>query len=105
MEESHRKVLRKLRLEISRNIDVRRITEELFSGGILDEHDREEILAETTTLYKSLLLLDILPRKGSQAFPMFFNALDRFGSNFVWNSIQSELSGMRKRFDFVDEVR
>lgn len=105
MEESHRKVLQKFRLEISRNIDVRRITEELFSRGILDEHDREEILAETTTLYKSLHLLDILPRKGSQAFPKFSEALGRFGSTSVWNSIQSELSGMRKRFDFVDQVR
>jgi len=102
MEESHRKVLKKFRFEISRNIDVRRITEELFSRGILDENDREEILAETTTLYKSFLLLDMLPRKGSQAFPMFFNAFGRFGSIFVWNSIQSELSGMRKRFDFVN---
>lgn len=105
MEESHRKVLKKLRLEISRSINVRRITEELFSGGILDENDREEILAETTTLYKSLLLLDILPRKGSQAFPMFSEALRGSGSIFVWNSIQSELSGMRNRFDFVDQVR
>ena len=71
MEESHRKVLKKWRLKISKNINVRRVTESLFSGEILDESDREEILAETTTEQKAFRLLDLLPLKGSQAFPEF----------------------------------
>ena len=101
MEEPHRKVLKKLRLRISTNINVRRITEELFSGGILDENDREEIFAETTTQYKALYLVDLLPRRGSQAFLKFLEALHRSGSIFLANAIQRELSGMRELFDFV----
>lgn len=105
MEESHRKVLKKLRLKISGNIDVRslrRITEELYSRGILDENDRQEILAEKTTEYKAWLLLDLLPRKGSQAFPVFLQALHSSGSIFLANAIRSELSGESwELFDFV----
>ena len=106
MEESHRKFLQKLRLKISRNINVRRITEELFSGGILDENDREEILAETTTQYKSLHLVDLLPRRGSQAFPVFLQALHGSGADFLVNDIQLELSGMIERtfLIYVDQV-
>jgi len=98
MEESHRKVLRKLRLKISRNINVRRVSEELFSGGILDENDREEILAETSTQYQSLHLLDLLPRRGSQAFPVFLQALHGSGADSLVNEL-SELSGMESIFD------
>ena len=101
MEESHRKVLQKLRLKISGDINVRRITEELFSSGILDKNDSQEILAKETTQYKALHLLDLLPRKGPEAFPVFLQALHGSGSSFLANYIQSELSGMRKRFDFV----
>lgn len=104
MEESHRKVLKKLRLKISRNINVRRVTESLLSEEILDENDREQILAETTTEYKALRLLDLLPRKGSQAFPVFLQALRGSGSGSgsgLANAIQSELSGMRELFDFA----
>ena len=104
MEESHRKVLKKWRLKISKNINVRRVTESLFSGEILDESDREEILAETTTEQKAFRLLDLLPLKGSQAFPEFLKALRGSGSGSgsgLANAIQSELSGMRELFDFV----
>ena len=94
MEESHRKVLKKLRSRISRNINVRRVTEELFSEGILEENDREEIIAETTTQYKALRLLDLLPRRGSQAFPAFLQALRSCGSGSgLANAIQWELTG------------
>jgi len=104
MEESHRKVLKKLRLKISRIINVRRITEVLFSRGILDENDREEILAETTTQYKALHLLDLLPRRGSEAFQVFLQALYGSGAVSLANAIQSDLSGMGEFFDFVNQV-
>ena len=99
MEESHRKVLLKLRLKISRNINVRKVTEELFSEGILDENDRQEILfAQTTTEYKALHLLDLLPRRGSQAFPAFLQALRSCGSGSgLANAIQWELTGTYER--------
>ena len=101
MEESHRKVLKKLRLKISRNINVRKVTEVLFSRDILDENDREEILAQTTTQYKALHLLDLLSRRGSEAFQVFLEALYGSGAVYLANAIQSECSGMGKLFDFI----
>ena len=106
MEESHRKVLQKWRLTISRNINVEKVTEELFTGGVLDKNDHEEILAQTTTEKQALRLLDLLPRRGSQAFPDFKQALRGSGCGSIVNAIQLEL-GRSELFDFVyaDHVR
>ncbi|KAL9986204.1 hypothetical protein ACROYT_G000310 [Oculina patagonica] len=93
MEESHRKVLQKLRLKISRKINPRKITEALFTRGILDENDRELVLAETTTQDKALYLLDLLSRSGPEAFEVFLQALYGCGCAFLVNAIQAELSG------------
>ena len=96
MEESHRKVLQKLRLKISRTINPRRVTEVLFSRGILDENDRESILAQTTTEYKALHLLDLLSRSGPEAFEAFLDALYGCNHAFLANTLRSELTGRGK---------
>lgn len=96
MEESHRKVLQKLRLHISRNIDAKRITEELFARDILDEETRELILAQTTSYEKALFLLDVLCRSGPSAFEVFLNTLHDCGRDFLVNDIRFQLSGMKR---------
>lgn len=96
MEESHRKVLQKFRLKISRNINPRKITEVLFTRGILDENDRELVLAQTTTQEKALYLLDLLSRSGPEAFEVFLQALYGCDRAFLANAIRAELSGMEK---------
>ena len=104
MEESHRKVLQKLHLKISRNIDPKKITEVLFTRSILDENDREEVLAQTTTQDKAMRLLNLLPRRGSEAFEVFLQALYGCGCAALANSIQSELSGNGEVFDLIDQI-
>ena len=94
MEESHRKVLRKFRLRISRNIDARRITEVLFTKEILDEASKEFILAQTSE-GKAFCLLDELSRSGPDAFESFLNALHGSGRSFLANEINFHLSGMK----------
>lgn len=96
MEESHRKVLQKLRLKISRNINPKQVTEVLFTRGILDENDRESVLAQTTTQDKALYLLDLLSRSGPEAFEAFLDALHGFNRAFLVNIIRSELTGRGK---------
>lgn len=103
MEEKHRKALQKLRLHISRNMNAKKITEALFSREVLDENDKEGILAETTTQDKALFLLDLLSRKGPTAFDVFVQALYDCGNAFLVNSIQSELS-LSGSFDFIDHL-
>ena len=98
MEESHRKVLQKLRLKISRTINPRKVTEVLFTRGILDENDRESILAQTTTQDKALHLLDLLSRSGPEAFEAFLDALCVCNCAFLVNIIRSELTGRGKFF-------
>ncbi|PFX34919.1 uncharacterized protein LOC111319657 [Stylophora pistillata] len=93
MEESHRKVLRKFRLHISRNIDARRITEVLFTNEILDEASKELILAETTSEGKAFYLLDVLSRCGPGAFESFLAALHGSGRSFLANEIHRHMSG------------
>ena len=93
MDESKRKVLRKLRLHIAENMDVKKVTEILYSGMIFDRSDREQILAETTTLDRGCELLDILSRKGPKAFEEFLKALRFCGHGFLANYIQAELTG------------
>lgn len=95
MEELHRKVLRKFRLRISRNIDARRITEVLFTKEILDEASKEFILAQTTSEGKAFFLLDELSRSGPDAFELFLNALHGSGRSFLANEINFHLSGMK----------
>ena len=96
MEDSKRNVLRKLRMHISRNMEARKAVEFLYCRGVLDENDREVILAETTTQFKVLKLLDMLPRIGSKAFDVFLQALHGCGYGFLAKNIQSELSGTNK---------
>ena len=93
MEESKRNVLRKLRLPIANNIDVKKVTEILYSRRVLDQSDRELVLAETTTVDKGCKLLDILCRKEPEAFGEFSQALRICGHNYLVNKIQSELTG------------
>lgn len=93
MEDSKRDVLQKHRLQISTAINPRRVVEELYSRGLLDTNDREEILAETTTQYTAFKLLDILPRKGPKAFDIFLQTLYHCGYEFLANTLQSGSPG------------
>ena len=65
----------------------------------MEETDRDEILAEKTNAHKAWHLLDLLPRKGPEAFPVFLQALNGSGAIFLANAIQSKLSGMRQLLD------
>ena len=96
MEDSKRDALRKLRMHISRSMEARKAVEFLYSRGVLDENDRDIILAESTAQYKVLKLLDMLPRMGSEAFDVFLQALHGCGYGFLAKNIQSELSGTNK---------
>ena len=76
MEDKHREVLRANRMEIVRDLDVDNATSFLYSKSILTESDRDEIKAIKTLQSKSERLLDILPRRGPEAFGVFVKFLD-----------------------------
>ncbi|XP_046858886.1 caspase-7-like [Xenia sp. Carnegie-2017] len=76
MEDKHREVLRANRMKIVRDLDVDNATSFLYSKSILSENDRDEIKANKTFQSKSDKLLDILPRRGPEAFGVFVKFLD-----------------------------
>ena len=73
MEEDHRKILRKHRTVITKDLEVKKVLKRL---NVLDDEDREEIKAIGTRMDQTCALLDMLPRKGSNAFKDFVSALN-----------------------------
>ena len=91
MEQSKRDVLRAHRVVIADNLQERRVVEQLFAEGVLDQTDREEIHAETSRFGKCCLLLDKLPRKGPNAFESFLQALRLSGQGFLADKLSGKL--------------
>ena len=91
MEQSKRDVLRAHRVVITDNLQERRVVEQLFAEGVLDQTDREEIHAETSRFGKCCLLLDKLPRKGPNAFESFLQALRLSGQGFLADKLSGKL--------------
>ena len=76
MDDTHRSLLRKKRMDLTRDLDVDSAVSFLYSRSILSENDRDEILALKTQLAKSEKLLDVLPKRGPEAFDNFVQFLD-----------------------------
>ena len=73
MEEKHRIILRYFWANIRRNLEPRNILPKLVS--VLIETDEEEIKVQSTRQERCDKLLEILPRKGPNAFKVFVEAL------------------------------
>lgn len=76
MEEAHRKLLQKNRVTLARDLDVKTATSYLYSQSILSENDKDTIESQTTPLGKNESLLDILPKRGPEAFGVFLKCLE-----------------------------
>ena len=72
MEEEHRAILRKHRVAILKDLEVKKVLNRLT---VLGDEDRDEIKAGRTRMEQASALLDMLPRKGSNAFKDFLSAL------------------------------
>ncbi|XP_067914914.1 death domain-containing protein CRADD isoform X1 [Heterodontus francisci] len=75
MEEKHRRILRRLRLELAGQLQVDQVVQYLYQERVLSLSFLEELLAEPVTLRRSLKLLDHLPSRGARAFPAFARSL------------------------------
>lgn len=72
MEEEHRNILRKYRGAITSDLEPMKVLNRLT---VLGDEDRDEIKAERTRTDQACALIDMLPRKGSDAFQDFVCAL------------------------------
>lgn len=105
MEQSERLVLQRNRVYISEKVTAKRVVDALFAQGLIDGDDKEEILAKTTNSSKVCELLDILPRKGPQAFAVFLRILPACGSGHVARFLQSKLTGKTSLINFLNSKR
>ena len=72
MEEEHRAILKRHRIAITKDLEVNKVLNRLT---VLGDDDRDEIKAGRTRVNQACALLDMLPRKGSNAFKDFVSAL------------------------------
>ncbi|XP_020610415.1 uncharacterized protein LOC110048990 isoform X2 [Orbicella faveolata] len=72
MEEEHRNILIRRRTAITNDLEVKKVLNKLT---VLGDEDRDEIKAERTRTEQARALLDMLPRKGSNAFTDFVSVL------------------------------
>lgn len=73
MDDKHREILRRQQLNLRRDLEVMKLLPKLHL--VLDTDDEEEVKAEATRRKKVDKLLNILPRKGSEAFHVFVKGL------------------------------
>lgn len=90
MEPQHKDILRKHRLDLCANISTDdAIVQYLFQEGILTMNHVENIQAQTSSKRRTLMLLDILPTRGPNAFSKFLEALE---AEYPW--VQKLLQGL-----------
>ena len=80
-------------MELVRDLDVETAVSYLYSKSILSENDRDEILAVKTPQGKSERLLDVLPKRGPEAFDVFVTFLNEnqpFLSKFLKSASSSQ---------------
>ncbi|EDO26471.1 predicted protein, partial [Nematostella vectensis] len=75
MEQKHRNLLRKNRVALARDLEPREVLNYIFQEGVFSERDIETVNSLTTRQTQAERILDILPRRGPRAFPVFCDAL------------------------------
>ncbi|XP_028669159.1 death domain-containing protein CRADD [Erpetoichthys calabaricus] len=76
MDAKHRKLLRKQRLHLAKQLIVGdTIVQYLYQENILTESHVEEIRSQNTNKKRAIQLLDILPTRGPKAFDFFIDSI------------------------------
>ncbi|KAL3862743.1 hypothetical protein ACJMK2_008696 [Sinanodonta woodiana] len=92
MDEKDKHMLRQNRTFLVNNVhDTHLICEDLFSCDVLTESMRSEIMAESTLIKQNRKLLDILPKRGRQAFKSFLEALVNNGQTHLAEKLDPSL--------------
>ncbi|XP_032238419.2 caspase-3 [Nematostella vectensis] len=81
MEQKHRNLLRKNRVALARDLEPREVLNYIFQEGVFSERDIETVNSLTTRQAQAERILDILPRRGPRAFPVFCDALYQSEAN------------------------
>ena len=86
MDDKHRGILRSHRLELMKDLEVKKLLP--YLANVLDQDDEDEVKAEAARRDMIDKLLDILPRKGPAAFDNFVKALKNIQPHLAASLIQ-----------------
>ena len=75
MQEEDRKALRINREVLLKDLEAKKVASMLYSRGIFSEEDKDSVNAKSTPAEQREEVLDILPRKGPDAFSVFCDVL------------------------------
>ena len=78
MDDKHRDILRRHWASLRKDLDIVELLPHLVD--VLGQADQEKVQAEATRREKIDKLLDIMPRKGPEAFDNFLKALQKIQS-------------------------
>ncbi|XP_067020541.1 uncharacterized protein [Acropora muricata] len=92
MKDKHRLILRHSRVSIGRNLEPNNILSKLVT--VLTETDEEEVKAQLTRQARCEKLLEILPRKGPNAFKVFVEALKEEANHLADVLIEADREGI-----------
>ena len=73
MLEEHRNILKRHRVDLVRDLEPSKVLNDLYE--CLDEDDREAVKAHSTRVARAEELVDMIPRRGPEAFQCFVAAL------------------------------
>jgi len=99
MEERHIELLRKHRVILKRDLEPKKLLPYLVTDLVLDETDEEEIKTKLTREDQADKLLEILPRRGPQAFICFIEALENVQLHLA-AKLREEEEGTLQRTSF-----
>lgn len=88
MDKKHRKALLRNRLAFVKDLEASDITGYLYEAGIITENDKDTIENQKTRRERVEYLLDLLPRKGPNAFSGFCVVLSKSPYGYLGELLQ-----------------
>lgn len=88
----YERALRKCRLKIVKQLDVKDVMDYLRQEDVFNEHEQEEIYAVTTRRDRASVFIDRLSAKGPRAFDVFCSALKE-GYDWLADDLRSQMVG------------
>ncbi|XP_077866678.1 uncharacterized protein LOC100373670 [Saccoglossus kowalevskii] len=77
MKDEHRQLLRRHRAEMAKVLETDKVVENLIVDNTIDEEDEQNIKGKPTKIAKARELVDIICRKGPNAFKRFVEACEK----------------------------
>lgn len=90
MNETERTALQQNWVYLLENVEIERslLLDYLYKNGILTSHQKEEVMVQSLSKDKVAKLLEILQRKGPEAFQAFLDALRQTGQEHIADQLQ-----------------